>query len=83
MKESNEIFNLFLIFSNTKEKLAFSFNFFARDAVYKVFGGKFLKSLVQIFAEIVARGNAVQIAPNFPAKSLSIYAKKFLRHLFN
>ena len=27
---------------------------------------------------IVARGNAVQIAPNFPAKSLSIYAKNFL-----
>ena len=63
------------MFSNTKEKLAFSFHFYARDAVYKVFGGKFL---VQIFAEIVARGNAVQIAPNFPAKSLSIYAKNFL-----
>ena len=66
------------MFSNTKEKLAFSFHFFARDAVYKVFGGKFLESPFKFFAEIVVRGNAVQIAPNFPAKSLSIYAKNFL-----
>ena len=34
---------------------------------------------VKIFAEIVARGNSVQIGPNFPAKSLNIYIrKKFL-----
>ena len=33
---------------------------------------------VKIFAEIVARGNSVQIGPNFPAKSLNIYTKKFL-----
>ena len=36
---------------------------------------------VKIFAEIVARGNSVQIGPNFPAKSLiyEIYIrKKFL-----
>ena len=35
---------------------------------------------VKIFAEIVARGNSVQIGPNFPAKSLNIYIyeKNFL-----
>ena len=29
------------------------------------------------FATFVARGNAVQILSNFPAKRLSIYRKKF------
>ena len=33
--------------------------------------------LLKIFAENVARGNSVQIGPNFPAKSLSIYNKTF------
>ena len=33
---------------------------------------------VKIFAEIVARGNSVQIGPNFPAKSLIYIRKKFL-----
>ena len=32
----------------------------------------------KIFAEKVARGNSVQIRPDFPAKSLSIYTKFFL-----
>ena len=32
----------------------------------------------KIFAEKVARGNSVQIRPDFPAKSLSIYTKSFL-----
>ena len=33
----------------------------------------------KIFAEKVARGNSVQIRPDFPAKSLSIYTKFFLK----
>ena len=38
-----------------------------------------MENLVKIFAENVARGNFLQIGPNFPAKSLSIYTKrKFL-----
>ena len=31
---------------------------------------------VKFFVKIVARGNAVQIYSNFPAKRLSIYRKK-------
>ena len=39
----------------------------------KIFKG----SPVKLFVKIVARGNAVQIYSNFPAKRLSIYRKKF------
>ena len=35
-------------------------------------------ALIKFFAEKVARGNSVQIRPDFPAKSLSIYTKCFL-----
>ena len=38
---------------------------------------------VNFFAKIVARGNAVQIMSNFPAKRLSIYKKKNFSHTFN
>ena len=41
----------------------------------------FKGSLVEIFAEKVAKGNSVRIDPNFPAKSLSIYTKIFPWHL--
>ena len=40
--------------------------------------GNFKGRVVKIFAEKVARGNSVQIRPDFPAKSLSIYTKCFL-----
>ena len=39
--------------------------------------------LVNIFAEKVVRGKSMQIGPSFPAKSLSIYTKIFLRYLNN
>ena len=42
-----------------------------------------MQTLLKILAEKVARGNAVQIHPNFPAKSLSICTKNFSGHLFN
>ena len=57
--------------------------FLARDVVELYFGGNLRGSLVKIFAEKVARGNSVQIALNFPAKSLSIYTNFFSRRLFN
>ena len=57
------------------EKLAFTLKFF--------FGWKFKGTLVKIFAKKVVRGNSVQIGPNFPAKSLSIYTKSFSWHPFN
>ena len=40
-----------------------------------------MENLVKIFAENVARGNFVQIGPNFPAKSM--YTKKVSWHPFN
>ena len=42
-----------------------------------------MQTLLKILAEKVARGNAVRIHPNFPAKSLSICTKNFSGHLFN
>ena len=38
--------------------------------------------LFNFFSEKVARGNSVQIAPNFPAKSLSIYTSGFFQTPF-
>ena len=35
-----------------------------------------------MFAEKGCQGKLWQIVPNFPAKSLSIYTKKFSWHLF-
>ena len=43
----------------------------------KFMAGNFKGCVVKIFAEKVARGNSVQIRPDFPAKSLSIYTKFF------
>ena len=43
----------------------------------KFMAGNFKGRVVKIFAEKVARGNSVQIRPDFPAKSLSIYTKFF------
>ena len=44
----------------------------------KFMAGNFKGRVVKIFAKKVARGNSVQIRPDFPAKSLSIYTKFFL-----
>ena len=45
----------------------------------KFMAGNFKGRVVKIFAEKVARGNSVQIRPDFPAKSLSIYTKFLLK----
>ena len=50
---------------------------FALDAVKSFLAGILKGSLVKIFVQKVVRENSVQIAPNFPAKSLSIYTKYF------
>ena len=44
--------------------------------------GNLKVNFVQIFGEKVARGNSVQIRPNFPAKSLGIYLENFSEYLF-
>ena len=38
-----------------------------------ILAGNYLANLIKIFANKVARGNFLQIVPDFPAKSLSIY----------
>ena len=45
------------------------FEFFVRKKMFKEYP-------VRFFAKFVARGNAVQISPNFPAKRLTIYSQK-------
>ena len=47
--------------------------------IRKISGG----APLNFFAKIVARGNAVQIVSDFPAKRLSIYGKKNVCHTFN
>ena len=47
--------------------------FFARDMSNYILAGNFEENFVKIFAENVVSGNSVQIGPDFPAKSLSIY----------
>ena len=48
----------------------------ARGVVHKNLVENFELDPIKIFAEIVVRGNSMQIGPSFPAKSLSIYTKK-------
>ena len=68
----------FIIYFPREDKLTFTFQFFLHEVLFNVYlVGNLLWSLVKIFAENVARGNSVQIGPNFPAKSLSIYNKTF------
>ena len=57
--------------------------FFLHEMLFKKFmAGNFKGCVVKIFAEKVARGNSVQIRPDFPAKSLSIYIQNFSEQLF-
>ena len=64
----------FFIYFPREDKLTFTFQFFLHEVLFNVYlVGNFLWSLVKIFAENVARGNSVQIGPNFPAKSLILY----------
>ena len=42
----------------------------------------FALDAVKVFIQKVVRENSVQIAPNFPAKSLSVYTKYFLDTFF-
>ena len=55
---------------------------FAQGDVRINFGRKIKRKPFNFFVENVVRGNSVQIAPNFPAKSLSIYLKKTLVDTF-
>ena len=72
-----------VVFLRTGNKLVCYFQLFARGDVQIVFGGKCKGSHFEFFADEVVRGNAVQIVPNFPAKSLSIYRAHFFLTPFN
>ena len=51
---------------------------FLYEVMFRIFlAENFKGSHFEFFAKIVVRGNAVQILPNFPAKSLSIYRAHF------
>ena len=52
--------------------------FFARDMSNYILAGNFEEN----FVENVVSGNSVQIGPNFPAKSLSIYIRKIFLTTF-
>ena len=70
----------FLNFFSKRGSLCFNSIFFARDMSNYILAGNFEENFVKIFAENVVSGNSVQIGPNFPAKSLSIYTKNFSPH---
>ena len=58
--------------------------FFLHEMLLIIFlAGNFKGSLVKIFAENDDRGYSVQIGPNFPAKSLSIYVRKIFLDTFS
>ena len=61
----------------------FCFEFFARDNICLFFGGRFVNESSLIFSLKKLPGETVQIAPNFPAKSLSIYMTAFSTHPFD
>ena len=79
-RNGTEFSRLFWFFPR-EDKLAFaSISFCTRCCLIIFLAGNSKGRFVKIFAEIVARGNSVQIGPNFPAKSLNIYIyeKNFL-----
>ena len=60
--------------------MAITLQLFLHEMLFNFFDGNiyfFKGCLVKIFAENVVMGNSVQIGPEFPAKSLSIYMKNF------
>ena len=67
-----------LIFCRRGLKWTFDYiPFFCMRKCSIIFGEKFLWKFLKFFTLKVARGNSVQIHPNFPAKSLSKNAKFF------
>ena len=63
-------------YSEKKVVNAYETKHFAQGDVRINFGRKIKRKPFKFFVENVVKGNSVQIALNFPAKSLSIYLKK-------
>ena len=63
--------------------MAITLQLFLHEMLFNFFDGNFCKGcLVKIFAENVVMGNSVQIGPEFPAKSLSVYIWKIFLDAF-
>ena len=73
----------FLTFFPREVQFALILQFFLHEICLIIFWREILKKNLLIFAENVVSGNSVQIGPNFPAKSFSIYTKNFSHHIFN
>ena len=81
LKKRNGSCSDFLNFFSKRGSICFNSSIlFARDMSNYILAGNFEENFVKIFAENVVSGNSVQIGPNFPAKSLSIYTKNFSPH---
>ena len=64
----------FALFTKTTKNSIKMYKKLERNTIYQFFlAEKFKRSHFEFFCENVVRGNSVQIASNFPAKSLSIY----------
>ena len=57
-----------------ENKLEFTFQFVHEMLLKFILAGDLKGSFFKMFAQNFARGNSVQNGPDFPAKSLSIYA---------
>ena len=64
----------FLFFFLRENKLEFTFQFVHEMLLKFILAGDLKGSFFKMFAQNFARGNSVQNGPDFPAKSLSIYA---------
>ena len=63
--------------------MAITLQLFLHEMLFNFFDGNFCKGCPdKIFAENVVMGNSVQIGPEFPAKSLSIYIWKIFLDAF-
>ena len=63
--------------------MAITLQLFLHEMLFNFFDGNFCKGcLVKIFAENFVMWNSVQIGPEFPAKSLSVYIYIYIWKIF-
>ena len=61
--------------------MAITLQLFLHEMLFNFFDGNFCKGcLVKIFAENFVMWNSVQIGPEFPAKSLSVYIYIYMKN---
>ena len=78
-KETKSNFSNWLIFFSWERINWRLLQFFLHEMLFNfILAGNLWGSLTKIFAQNVARGNSVQIGPDFPAKSLSLIFKDLI-----